>query len=600
MKYTIGIDLGTSNSVVALSRGDAPPQVVSITQLMDAGVVADRPLLPSVLYLPYDGEFAHDALALPWVAPEREIVGLLARERGSTTPERAVTSAKSWLSTPHVDRLAEILPWQSTIAERKVSPYEATRRYLAHLRQALAHAVPDLSFADCSTVITLPASFDDTARSLTYEAARAAGWEEFSLLEEPQAAFYAWLSKEAASWREQIKAGDIVLVCDVGGGTSDFSLIGVTEEGGTLKLERLAVGEHILLGGDNMDLALAHVVRTELADNGQELDHWQFLGLVHQARAAKERLLSDSSIDEVPVAIAGRSARLFAGTISTAITRRHVQSVVLEGFIPLTSPDEMPLGRRATALREAGLPYAVDAALSKHLARFLSRSAPVVAAHKGFAQAVSPDGNFVRPTALLFNGGVFKADAIRTRVRELLARWSGDPLRELSGESLDLAVALGAAYFARLTRDGDSLRIRAGIPRSYYLGIESAELAVPGYNPPLKGICVVPQGTEEGSTFELGEREFALVTGEPVEFRFFSSTARPDDDIGTVLERAEQTLDELSPLSVTLPTPPGQPAQLVPVRLTARVNDVGILELWMNHTRSDERWKLEFNVRGEQ
>lgn len=617
-KYSLGIDLGTSNSCLSLWQTGGHAEGMAVTQVLGPGLVGERPLLPSALYIPAPGEYAAGSLALPWHGAEDAavVIGSFARERGALVPDRLVSSAKSWLCNPHVDRHAAILPWQSDLEQGKVSPFEASRRYLEHLRQSfqqqLAARDPEARLEDCQVVLTVPASFDEVARSLTHEAAVAAGLGKVTLLEEPQAAFYAWIAhSESAAvvrhWTEQVSAGDLILVCDVGGGTADFSLIAVAESAAglskQLELHRIAVGEHILLGGDNMDLALAYALQARLEENGHEIDAWQFLALVHAARNAKEKLLSDESLAEAPIAVPSRGASLFAKTLATRLTRQDVDAILLEGYFPLTAADDLPAPRKSVGLQEYGLDYATEPALSRHLARFLKRSLDNVRSDEALRQSIGHGAelegtSILRPSAILFNGGVFEASAFRRRVLDLLASWlGGQPLKELESAGLDIAVSRGAAYYGAVQASGKGIKIRAGTSRSYYLGLESPMPAVPGFVPPVKGICIVPQGTEEGTELELPGREFGLVTGDAVEFRFFASEIRAGDRVGDTMPNAAKSLDELAALTLTLPPLEGAAGQVVPVSLHPLVTEVGTLELWMQHTQSERRWKLEFNLR---
>lgn len=619
-KYSLGIDLGTSNSCVSACEVDAGhARGVAITQVVAPGTIAERSLLPSALYVPAEGEFPADSLALPWSqgAPAPAVVGTFAREHGALVPDRLVSSAKSWLCNPHVDRYAAILPWKSDLEQGKVSPFEASRRYLEHMRHAYERFLNEqgggAALGDTLVVLTVPASFDEVARTLTHEAAVAAGLGNVTLLEEPQAAFYAWIAHTEADrstvhWTEQVVPGDLILVVDVGGGTADFSLIAVAQtEAGlskNLELHRIAVGEHILLGGDNMDLALAYVLKGKMEAEGAELDAWQFQALVHAARVAKEKILADETLPSVPVAVPSRGASLFAKSLAAQLTREEAESILVEGYVPLTPVSELPAQRKSVGLQEYGLDYATEPALSKHLARFLKRSLENVKSDDKLARLIGDAAALDRaailePTAILFNGGVFEAPIFRRRVVELLGTWLGPDarLKVLESAGLDIAVSRGAAYYGAVQASGRGIKIRAGTSRSYYLGLESPAPAVPGYVPPVKGICIVPQGTEEGTELELAGKEFGLVTGEAVQFRFFSSEIRAGDRVGSIVDNAERSLDELSGLTLTLPPVEGQAQQVVPVTLHPAVTEVGTLELWMQHTQSERRWKLEFNLR---
>ena len=522
-------------------------------------------------------------------------------------PDRLATSAKSWLSNPHVDPKQRALPWRSDSVEEKLSPFECSRRYLQHLKDAFLHTEGSQGrhwdLADAQIVVTVPASFDEVARSLTAEAAEAAGLGHVTLLEEPQAAFYAWSARAGRQWRDAVAPGDVILVCDVGGGTADFSLIAVADVGGDLELERISVGEHILLGGDNMDLALAYTLQAGLEAEGKALDAWQFQALVHAASRAKITLFEDATLPEAPIAIPSRGSSLFAKTIATALDRASLSQVILDGFFAQTAVDDLPREARRAGLQEFGLPYASDPVISKHLARFLTRSLQNVKASDKLDAVVGPraGGQALMPTAVLFNGGVFKAEPIRARVLDLLASWNGgQAVRELEGFEPDLAVAQGAAIYGRHRATGKGMRIKAGTSRSYYIGLEASMPAVPGFRPPVKALCVVPQGMQEGTELLIEGRTFGLVIGQAAEFRFFSSTVRSGDMPGQILPDAERELEETSLLEVELPALPDVSAgQVVPVQMESVVTELGTLELWMKHTNSDRRWKIEFQVRTE-
>ena len=421
-------------------------------------------------------------------------------------------------------------------------------------------------------------------------------------MEEPQAAFYAWLENQGAEWRSQVRSGNLLLVCDVGGGTADFSLIAVSGQDGELALERVAVGEHLLLGGDNMDLALAHTVFEKLAASDISLDDWQFLALVQAVREGKEALLSNPALTETALAIPSRGRKIIASTISTVLTRKEVNEVAVDGFFPLIQADEMPTLRRASGLREAGLPYTADPAISKHLARFLTRAKTNVASSPHLLEVVGglpriASASLLLPDAVLFNGGVFNAQPFRERVVALLSRWAGAPVRELEGAQPNQAVALGAAVYARLRSTGRGLRIKSGTARSYYIGMESSTMAVPGRKPATKALCVAPQGMEEGTRAEIPGQEFFLYTGEVAEFRFFHSEVRAGDTPGFLLPDTSE-LEETAELKIEIPPPAGHEAgEEVPVRVEANVTELGNLELYFVHTPTAERWKLEFNVR---
>ena len=609
-RFSFGIDLGTTNSAIAITDlASDRTEVVEVTQILSPNQVGERSTLPSALYVPHPDEFPENSIRLPWQSEvgDAAIIGQFARDHGALVPDRLVTSAKSWLSNIHIDARQKSLPWNSDINEEKLSAFDCSRRYLEHLKEGFLYAERrkgrEWNLSDGVIVLAVPASFDEVARNLTAEAADAAGLGKVILLEEPQAAFYAWISQAAKEWRTQVGPGDIVLVCDVGGGTADFSLIAVSEHEGTLQLERISVGEHILLGGDNMDLALAYTLKAQLEAQDKSIDSWQLLALVHAAAKAKIALFNDESLTEVPIAVPSRGSSLFAGAVSTTLERATVERVVLDGFFPMTGASDFPREARNVGLREFGLPYASDPAVSKHLARFLVRSLANVKASESLTRLVGARGaaeTFLAPTAILFNGGVFNAAPIRARMRDLLASWTQGPVRELEGAQQDLAVAKGAALYGRNRATGKGIRIKAGTARSYYVGLETSMPAVPGFKPPVKALCVVPQAMEEGSELLITGREFGLVTGQPADFRFFSSETRSGDTPGQILPDAESELEETSLLQVNLPSIEGFPeGQPVPVQINSVVTELGTLELWMKHTNSERRWKVEFAVRTE-
>ncbi len=603
-EFIVGIDLGTTNSALAsCDAAEEIPQIAvhTIPQLVNPNEVADRTLLPSFLYIPGELDFSAGSLQLPWNAAPKFVVGELARKRGAENPSRLVASAKSWLSHAAVNRTVPILPWQAPEEISKLSPVEASSQYLQYLRTVwdAQHTADGSSLRQQDVLLTVPASFDEEARELTRRAAEQAGLERVTLLEEPQAAFYAWLESQGDAWRKHIKVGDLVLVCDIGGGTTDFSLITVTEENGDLALKRVAVGDHILLGGDNMDLALARMLQQKLEAGGQCIDMFQLQQLWYQCRAAKEHLFEHPKSQKQDVTLLGKGRKLVGGTIKTELLREELDRVLVKGFFPQVSSDEMPIRQRRIGFQELGLPYAADAAVTKHLARFLSQQVQN-----------SPEAANIRrgrtglacPTHVLFNGGVMKAAALRERLVTVLNRWlSGEGFEAmgatqvLDAPDLEHAVARGAAYYGRARR-GHGVRIRSGASRTYYIGIESAMPAVPGFEAPMKALCVVPFGMEEGTEAQIPGREFGLVVGEPAEFRFLSSTVRKQDHVGDLLDNWSGEVEELSPLEVTLSLD-GRQGAVLPVRLESRVTEIGTLEVWCLSRDGAQRWKLELNIR---
>jgi hypothetical protein len=609
VRFAVGIDLGTTHCVVAAvdlaasDRDDVIEGIEAIPQLTAPGAVEDRSLLPSFLYLPHPDELKPDDRVLPWGESPPFVVGELARTMGGRTPIRLVSSAKSWLCHPGVDRRAAILPVEAPEEVARVSPLQATMRYLSHLRAAWDHQHPDALLADQEVVLTVPASFDPAARELTAEAATAVGLSHLVLLEEPQAALYHWILASGGDWRKQVRVGDIILVIDLGGGTADFSLIAVTERDGSLELVRVAVGDHILLGGDNMDLALAHAVRAKLAVQGTSLDPWQVQALTHGCRNAKETLLGDAKVEAAPVVVPSRGSKLIGGTLRTELTRAEVTQNLVEGFFPEVEVAARPATRARAALTKLGLPYAQDPAMTRHLAAFLGRQVDATRDLDGFEDRLSDDATFLHPTAVLFNGGVFKAQPLLERTLEVLNGWldaeGAPPARLLEGADLDLAVARGAAYYG-FVRRGRGVRIRGGTARSFYVGVESAMPAVPGMEPPIEALCIAPFGMEEGTQAELPPQEVGLVVGEPVRFRFFGSSVRRADHVGEVLEQwAPDEVEELEEIEATLPAEGRQPGEVVPVRLRAAVTEVGTLRLEAVPRAGSETWKVEFDVRGE-
>jgi molecular chaperone DnaK (HSP70) len=588
-KYIVGIDLGTTNSVLAYAAAEADIRdvpaihVLEIPQLISPGAVAAQEMLPSFIYLPDENELNSSAMDLPWQDKVPHVVGELARNRGAELPQRLISSSKSWLCNTMVDRHQAILPWASPAEVRNLSPVEASAALLDHIRRAWNHAIAkddDNLFLERQEVyLTVPASFDAVARELTVKAANMAGLPDTILLEEPQAAFYAWIVASGDHWREAVRPGDLVLVCDIGGGTSDFSLIRVSESLGNLELERIAVGNHILVGGDNMDLALAYAVAKRMTETGKNLDSWQMRALWHSCRSAKEKILESSGSETVPISVLGRGSGLIGGTLRSELTNDIVEQVLVEGFFPFCGPEARPEAMPRTGIRETGLAYEADPAVTHHLAKFLSRN-----------------GNHPHelPTAVLFNGGVMKARLLQERVKEVLSSWHTDShLRILESSNLDLAVATGAAYYG-LARRGRGVRIRSGLNKSYYIGIAASLPAVPGMPTPIKALCVAPFGMEEGTTTESTEREFNLIVGEPAKFDFLGSAVRTEDEVGMLIDDWEDEIESITTIETTLD---GDYGTVIPVSIQIKLTEIGTLELWCVSRQHNNRWKLEFNLR---
>ncbi|MDO9270453.1 MAG: Hsp70 family protein [Methylobacter sp.] len=606
IRFAVGIDLGTTHCVLSyadlesIDDEEFSPQVMAVPQLTSPGSVEEKYQLPSFLYLAHEAELAEDSISLPWVAKPDYLVGEIARNLGSKTPIRLVSSAKSWLCHAGVDCKAPILPAEAPDEVKRISPFQATTAYLQHLRDAWQSLHPNAPLDQQDVVITVPASFDPAARELTVEAARAVGLGQAILLEEPQAALYSWIEKSHGDWRKHAEVGDIILVIDIGGGTTDLSLIAVTEQNGNLELTRVAVGDHILLGGDNMDLALAYTVKAKLEKDGKRLEPWQIQALTHSCRDAKEKIFNNLEVDNVPLVVASRGSSLIGGTLRTELTREEVNRVLVEGFLPQVAVSERPVSRPRTGLRTAGLPYAQDAAITRHLAAFLAKQQGATDELKDIN--LPEHASFLHPTAVLFNGGVLKAGALAERLMDVLNSWlsaeQAPEARLLAGADLDLAVARGAAYYGYV-RKGKGVRIKGGTAASYYVGIESAMPAVPGMTPEIQALCIAPFGMEEGTQQELPDDEFGLVIGEPVRFRFFASNTRREDKVGTRLDYwTNEELDELDEIEITLSEEGRKPGEVVPVHLCAAVTEVGTLELQAVSQKDSGRWKIEFDVRG--
>ena len=666
-RYIVGIDLGTTHCAMAYAEAaDASPfprvRTFEIPQTIKPGVVDRRPLLPSSIYLPAENEFPEESLALPWSERTARtdkgipyIVGEFARTRGAEVPRRLVSSAKSWLSQPGSKRRSALLPWNADEDIKRISAVEATTLILQHLASAWNHEMGrdrrNGLLSDQHIIVCVPASFDAAARDLTMEAAKRAGLVDVTLLEEPQAAFYAWIAHSRDTWRAKLNVGDLVLIVDVGGGTTDFTLIAMEDESGRVGLRRIAVGEHILLGGDNMDLALARSAAERLQKDGVKLDAWQLRGLALTCRDAKERLLlaipaakmrsgdvepvcslpiipasrlanaaasdvvdaapclyirkkprkslrkggrgSDKSAalelrervqTRLPLPSLGRGASVVGDSVNASLALSEAERVIVDGFLDACDASARPAKPGRSGLREMGLGYAADPSITRHLAKFLA----------------SETGT-LRPTAILFNGGVMKSEFLRAHTFEILKVWiehsGGGAPRELSGADPELAVARGAAYFGRVQRT-QGLRISGGVPRSYYIGIESPRPAVPGANPTVDALCVVPFGMDEGSAFDIPGAEFGLTVGEPAQFRFFSAAERHDDRIGQRVEIRQDALRELEPIETLISaTLFDEPGTVVPVRLKSIITTMGTLELWFTAVDGAGAWKLELNVR---
>jgi molecular chaperone DnaK (HSP70) len=556
----IGIDLGTTNSALAYidereaGDSDFPPlHVFETPQLVAAGRVEARRTLPSFLFVE-DGQ----------------PVGVYAREQGALVPTRLVHSAKSWLSNPDVDRTAKILPWDSPETGRVLSPVEVSSKFIAKFREEWDKA-KGIPLAEQDIVLTVPASFDEEARELTVMAARQAGLEKLTLLEEPAAAFYSWISNNLAASRKKLFDGQTVLVCDVGGGTSDFSLIRVSREGDLVNFTRTAVGKHLLLGGDNLDLTLAWLVETKL---GAQLSIRQRSGLRRQCSAAKERLLNDPNLKSVEITVLGTGSSLIGKSLKTEILREEALELALEGFLPFSDRGEAPKEEKRSLFRELGLPYVTDPAITRHLNTFLEPTGQV-------------------PDAILFNGGFFIPEILRDRVADVVGKWYDRRPEILENTDLDLAVARGAAYYSYVRSTGAGVLVRGGLPRTYYIGLGDAK------DGKFPAICLVPRGAEEGAAIEIDNDALQLVANRAVSFRLYSSLTRTEDKVADVLDFSadDPDLHLHAPLHAVIRFGKKAEERLIPVKLGARLTEVGTLETWAESKISENRWNLQFELR---
>ncbi|HEX8947646.1 MAG TPA: Hsp70 family protein [Dissulfurispiraceae bacterium] len=614
-RYGIGIDLGTTNSALAYiseerrnGKSEKEINVFEIPQLAGESVLQSLAILPSFLYLPGEYELPEGSIALPWDKEISYVVGEFARIQGARIPANLVSSAKSWLSHSRVDREGPILPWGKETAARRISPVDASASYLRHMKDAwnysMARAMTDGNTDDClenqDVAITIPASFDESARELTLEAARRAGLRDFTMLEEPQAAFYSWLALHEEDWRSFIEPGRLILVFDMGGGTTDFTLITIEEKDGRPVFRRVAVGEHILLGGDNMDLALARELEKKLLGPSGRLDFLQWLLAVQQCRIAKEKLLDTSQKESAPITLLGKGRKVVGEVLQGELTAGEVRDIVLEGFFGTAALDEGLQKGRSSGLQELGLPFVSDTEVMRHLSSFLKRHA----ANEELPRVSDPASGVtvVRPDILLFNGGVFKSNAIRERVAAVVREWFSDgqwSLGILENERLDHAVALGAAYYSAV-RAGRGTRIAGGMGRAYYIGVESTgERVNAAMQDRVKMVCVLPRGFEEGEEIHLAAPEFQVLTNSPVSFTLYSSSYRTGDKPGDVVVAEKEELVELPPVKTVLHFGKSAGRVRIPVSLGIRLNEFGTLDIWCESKKTPHRWKLAFQLRME-
>lgn len=596
--FLIGIDLGTTNSAVSFvdlrkaAGGRNPPiELFTIPQLTGLGEFNRLPVLPSFLYLPGAYEVDPKVLVHPWPTPDDHFVGALARDHGAKVPGRLVSSAKSWLCHANVDRNRPILPWGAPEEVPKVSPVQASAAYLAHIKRAWNHVLGDeeeLFLENQTVILTVPASFDEVARELTLSAAKLAGYKHVTLIEEPLAAFYSWLIGHESGWEKFVRPGELILICDVGGGTTDFTLITLRAvKGGSPRFERIAVGDHLILGGDNIDLALARQVESQWTDLRTSLSTDRWKSLCHQCREAKERILSGET-DAHRITLMGTGSRLIAGTVSAELDRATMEQIILEGFFPVI--DDIGGGKPAQrpAITEFGLPYEPEPAITRHICRFLNRHQRDVAKSVG--------KTYPLPDLILFNGGSLKPKIIQDQIIRAIGKFFGDEDAEgprmLHNPDLDQAVSLGAAYYG-LVKIGRGVRVGSGSPRSYYLGLgrEAHNAGVPA-----QAICLVERGLDEGSTIKLSDKQFEVLANQPVRFDLFSSSYRGEDRSGGIVT-IDETFTPLPPLQTVIRYGKKGTKTRIPVQIEAEYTEMGTLALFCRSMTSGHRWQLQFQLR---
>lgn len=630
-RYVVGIDLGTTNSAVSyvdltqleVKNRTRAIKIFKIPQLTSAGEFSAVSVLPSFLYIPGEYDISRESIKHPWKRERDLFAGLFAREHGSLVPSRLVSSAKSWLCHARADRQAKILPWGSENVE-KISPVAATAEYLRHIRKAWNHSVKDEDdfLENQYVVITVPASFDEAAREFTLEAAREAGFgQQLTLLEEPLAAFYSWLVQHEYDWQDHVKPDELILVCDVGGGTTDFTLITLKEANGSPRFERLAVGDHLILGGDNIDLALARFVESKFPKQ-QPLTADKWKTLCHKCRDAKERLLdnkvevngnltgegradsdltgeatSGNQLHRVRITLKGEGRSLIAGTLAADLTMGELENILCEGFFPDVQPSNGAVKKSGKAIAEFGLPYEQEPAITRHIGWFLEKQRESIK---------STLGKDPMPDLILFNGGALKPKLLQNRIRSSIRNWFGcydsNLPRLLANPDPDLAVALGASYYG-LVKQGTGVRVGSGSPRSYYVGISQQDgkdnslVEVKGdIHSPNQALCIVERGLDEGSTIDLPDMRFEVITNQPVEFNIFSSSFRSGDKSGDILE-IDDSLTPMAPLQTVVRFGKRGDRTYVPIRIEPEYTEMGTLSIWCRSTISNHRWKLQFQLR---
>lgn len=616
-KFIVGVDLGTTNSAVSYvditsnNPKKCKIKFLDITQLVAPGELDKRPVLPSFLYLPGEYDMSAGSAALPWDSERKYAVGEIAREQGALVPGRLVSSAKSWLCHGGVDRTAGILPWGKDTDTKKVSPVEASSRYLQHIREVwndeIAKGREDYLLEEQLIIITVPASFDEVARELTVKAAQQAGLNlnRIKLMEEPLAAFYAWLYQNRDTWQEKIKPGQIILVCDVGGGTTDFTIISASDGEQGLRFNRLSVGDHLMLGGDNMDLTIARFVETQLTGKPGQLDSKKWHQLAHQCRKAKELLLSKKNkLENVDITIMGGGSKLIGDTLKSSISNEQIEELIIDGFFPFVPLENEQKSTGRKGLTEWGLPYVQDPKVTSHLAWFWQRSNPLI---KKETNRETPYPDF-----LLFNGGALTPKIIRNRINNVVQKWFQDEAgaewnpEELNNPRPELSVAIGAVNYG-ISKMFNDIKVGSGSPRAYYVKVAvtadqqeqstEGETTTDQAEKKHKSVCLVPRNSEEGFETQLPKPSFEMITNQPVAFNIFSSSTRLDDQIGNVVNLSEEEITQLPPIHTLLRYGKKGETIPIPVNLAVRLTETGTLELWCNAQKSSHRWQLQFDAR---
>ena len=589
-RFVVGIDLGTTNCALCFidtESADHAVQTFAIPQWVDVGQYEKRETLPSFHYQWTDAEAGALPGQLPWeTSPPEASVGVMARDAGQRHPGRRIASAKSWLSHDGVDRSADFLPWHGDPDVPKMSPVAASSRYLAHLRSAWDHAHPDHPLNQQDVVITLPASFDEVARELTVQAAKQAGLPRVYLIEEPQAAFYAWIDRQGSDWHQRVKPGQLILVCDIGGGTTDLTLIRVRpagQQGQQVQFHRVAVGKHLILGGDNLDLAVAKLAESKLTAEGLSASQWD--RLLHASRQVKETMLGESRPNATTINLPTEGSRLVGGSLQVEVSEQEIDQTLLDGFFPEVALTDRPAGGQS-GFQEFGLPYAADPAVTRHLAEFLST-------HRRSGLDEDDTDSAERPELVLFNGGVMAASAIRQRIVDSIATWFRQPGESdwrphvLSSPRLDLAVAHGAAYYA-MVRRGEGVRIAANLGRSYYMQVQA--------DPP-RGLCLIPGSAEAGQRFRVDSHPLLLQLGAPVQFPLWVSSTRLADRVGDLIEIDRREASSLPPICTALIRGKRRDQANLQVFIEAELSEIGTVGLFCVDAETGKRWRLEFDIR---